>query len=104
LVGSGNSSIKRLLDLRVMRRSGACITHLASLYCAFASGRIGLSIACATLLLFDKFISREGIRGRRALDWYPVLLCWPLDLGFGCSCIVLCGVICAMTAVAIRSG
>ena len=82
MVGSGNSSIKRLLDLRVMRRSGACITHLASLYCAFASGRIGLSIACATLLLFDKFISREGIRGRRALDRYPGFCAdrWILDL------------------------
>ena len=75
MVGSGNSSKKRLLDLRVMRRSGACITHLASLYCAFASGRIGLGAARATLLLFDKFISREGIRGRRALESVLELLC-----------------------------
>jgi len=40
LVGSGNSSIKRLLDLWVRRSCGACITHLASLYCAVVSGRI----------------------------------------------------------------
>ena len=30
----------------------------------------GLSVARATPLLFDKFIEREGIRGRRALDWF----------------------------------
>jgi hypothetical protein len=46
-----------------MRRSGACITHLASLYCAFASGRIGLGAARATLLLFDKFIREKGFAG-----------------------------------------
>jgi len=35
----------------------------------------GLSVARATPLLFDKFIRREGIRGRRALDGYPGFLC-----------------------------
>jgi len=40
LVGSGNSSKYGLLDLWVMRPCGACITHLASLYCAVVSGRI----------------------------------------------------------------
>jgi hypothetical protein len=34
----------------------------------------GLGVARAAPLLFDKFIEREGIRGRRVLGFYPELL------------------------------
>jgi hypothetical protein len=94
LVGSGNSSKNRLLDLWVMRPCGACITHLASLYCAVVSGRIRPERRAREALLFDKFIDEKGFAGGGLwLVFGAEAVSWILDLVV--VGLAECGAICA---------
>jgi hypothetical protein len=49
----------------------------------------GLGVVRATPLLFDKFIYREGIRGRRAIGCYPVVSA--LTVGSWVWLLLVCG-------------